>query len=131
MPESNLAKAQLYLKIVESGEFSELSDLFGPGAVVEQLPNRIYPNGARATVPEMAASFEKGRKLFSSQKYEIKNAVANGDTLALDVLWSGKLAVAFGNLQVGSFMRAHSAMFLNFRDGKIVAQRNYDCFEPW
>lgn len=22
-------------------------------------------------------------------------------------------------------------VFLNFRNGKIVSQRNYDCFEPW
>jgi hypothetical protein len=23
------------------------------------------------------------------------------------------------------------AGFLEFRDGRIVRQRNYDCFEPW
>lgn len=51
--------------------------------------------------------------------------------VALEVLWIGKLAVPLGNLQAGSEMRAHSAMFLEFRDGKIVDQRNYDCFEPW
>jgi ketosteroid isomerase-like protein len=32
---------------------------------------------------------------------------------------------------VGDVMRAHFATFIEFRDGKIVAQRNYDCFEPW
>jgi ketosteroid isomerase-like protein len=31
----------------------------------------------------------------------------------------------------GAEMRAHSAMFIEFRVGKIVAQRNYDWFEPW
>jgi len=28
-------------------------------------------------------------------------------------------------------IRAHSAMFFEFKDSKIVSQRNYDCFEPW
>jgi ketosteroid isomerase-like protein len=28
-------------------------------------------------------------------------------------------------------MRAHIAAFLEFRDGRIVAQRNYDCYEPF
>jgi len=28
-------------------------------------------------------------------------------------------------------MRARFAVFLDFRDGKITRQRNYDCFEPW
>lgn len=55
----------------------------------------------------------------------------NGDTVALKALWTGRLATSFGALQAGSEMRAHSAMFLEFRDGKIFKQRNYDCFEPW
>jgi hypothetical protein len=28
-------------------------------------------------------------------------------------------------------MRARFAVFLDYRDGMIVQQRNYDCFEPW
>lgn len=53
------------------------------------------------------------------------------DFVALEVLWTGTLAVAFGTIPESGQMRAHFAMFLEFRDGKIVAQRNYDCFEPW
>jgi hypothetical protein len=47
------------------------------------------------------------------------------------VLWTGKLAIPFGSLPAGSEMRAHSAMFIQFKVGKIVSQRNYDCFDPW
>ncbi len=57
--------------------------------------------------------------------------MAGANVVALEVLWTGTLAVALGTLPVGGQMRAHFAMFLEFRDGKIVAQRNYDCFEPW
>jgi hypothetical protein len=49
----------------------------------------------------------------------------------VEVLWIGKLAVPFGNLAAGSEIRAHSAMFFEFKDREIVSQRNYDCFEPW
>ena len=79
----------------------------------------------------MAEAFEKGRKLMSSQSYELKSWVANGDRLSVEVLWTGTLAVPFGRLAAGSQMRAHSAMFFQFKDGKIGSQRNYDCFEPW
>jgi hypothetical protein len=51
--------------------------------------------------------------------------------LSIEVLWTGILALPFGSLSVGSQKRAHSAMFFQFKDGKIVSQRNYDCFEPW
>ena len=28
-------------------------------------------------------------------------------------------------------MRARFGVFIQLRDGKIAAQRNYDCFDPW
>jgi len=28
-------------------------------------------------------------------------------------------------------MKAFLAVFLDFRDGKIIKQRNYDCYEAW
>lgn len=131
MAESHLEKLRRYLKSIETGEFANVAELFSADAVMEQLPNRIYPNGIRSGVSRMAEAFEKGRKLLSSQSYEIKNSVVNGDKVSLEVLWTGKLAISFGSLAAGSEMRAHSAMFFEFADGKIVSERNYDCFEPW
>jgi hypothetical protein len=28
-------------------------------------------------------------------------------------------------------MRAHISIWLEFKDGKIARQRNYDSFDPW
>jgi len=128
---SNLEKVELYLRSIEKGDFASIAGLFSPDAVVEQLPNRIYPNGIKSGVSKMAEAFENGRKLLSSQNYEITSFVADGDKLSIEVIWTGTLAVAFGNLPVGSQMRAYSAMFFQFENGKIRSQRNYDCFEPW
>jgi ketosteroid isomerase-like protein len=128
---TNLEKVTLYLRSIENGDFAYIADLFSPDAILEQLPNRVYPNGIRSGVSTMADAFEKGRKLLSSQHYEIKSWVAAGDRLSVEVIWTGTLALSFGSLSPGSQMRAHSAMFFQFNDGKIVSQRNYDCFEPW
>jgi ketosteroid isomerase-like protein len=127
---SNLEKARQYLEAIEQGrQFPE--DLFDENTIVEQLPNRIYGNGSRATVAELKIGFKKGRELFSEQKYQINKELVIADMVVLEVLWTGKVAVSFGTLKVGDEMRAHSAMFMEFRDGKIVAQRNYDCFYAW
>lgn len=130
-PVTNLETVQFYLKSIERGDFGDIADLFSPDAVIEQLPNRIYPNGLKSDVSRMAEAFEKGRKLLSSQSYEIKNFVADGDRLSIEVRWTGTLAMPFGDLAIGYQMRAYSAMFFQFHEGKIVNQRNYDCFEPW
>jgi ketosteroid isomerase-like protein len=131
LAETNLDHARRYLKAIEDGDANYVLNLFSPNAILEQLPNRIYPNGLRSPVARVSEAFEKGRKIFARQTYEITNEVVDGNTVALEVLWTGTLAIPFGTLNAGSQMRCHSAMFLEFRDGKIVAQRNYDCFEPW
>jgi len=47
------------------------------------------------------------------------------------VQWTGTLAVALGTLAPDAEMRARFAVFIDLRDGKIVRQRNYDCFEAF
>ena len=128
---TNLEITHRHLKAIETGDAPSVLNLFTSDAAVEQLPNRLYPQGLRSSVKDIPEAFEKGRKIFSRQTYEITNEVTTGETIALEVLWTGTLAIPFGTLAAGSQMRCHSAMFLEFRDGKIVAQRNYDCFEPW
>lgn len=128
---ANIEKIRLYLKAIEEGEFADICELFARDALITQFPNRIYPQGITGNIGQTAESFEKGRKLLSSQKYQIKNEVAYGDSVAVEVLWTGKLAISFGSLAAGSEMRAHCAMFFEFVDGKIVSQKNYDCFHAW
>jgi ketosteroid isomerase-like protein len=74
---------------------------------------------------------ELGKREISKQSFEIHNALVDGDRVAMEVLWQGRLANPAGDLPVGGEMRAHFAIFLEFRDGKIVAQRSYECFEPF
>lgn len=128
---TNVEKARRYLEILERGEFSDVAELFAPQMVCEQFPNRIYPQGMRFSLAEMEQSFRKGRVLLAQQSYQIRNQVAGANTVALEVLWTGQLTSALGTLPAGSQMRAHFAMFLDFEDGKIISQRNYDCFDPW
>ena len=128
---TNVDKARRYLKSIEEGDVNYVMGLFSPDAYLEQMPNRIYPQGIRTGVSQIPEAFEKGRKIFCRQTYEIINEAVNGNLVGLEVLWTGTLAIAFGTLPAGSEMRAHSAMFIEFRDGKIMAQRNYDCFDPW
>lgn len=57
--------------------------------------------------------------------------VESGDELAIELEWTGVLAIPVLGLPAGSEMKAFVAMFLTFRDGRIVSQRNYDCYPPF
>lgn len=49
----------------------------------------------------MADAFERGKKLLSSQSYEIRNCVVDGDEVSVEVLWTGAPALSFGILSAG------------------------------
>jgi ketosteroid isomerase-like protein len=67
----------------------------------------------------------------SRQIYKITRETSDQDRVALEVEWVGTLAAAFGTIPAGGQMKAFLAVFLDFRDGKIIKQRNYDCYEAW
>jgi ketosteroid isomerase-like protein len=129
---ANLDAARQYLAAIASRATGDaLSRFFAPDAVQEELPNRVSPDGKRRKLAGILEAAERGQRVLSEQRFEIRSAISTGDRVILEVLWVGTLAIPFGTIPAGGEMRAHSAMFLEFRDGKIVAQRNYDCFEPW
>ena len=129
---ANLDAARQYLAAIQRGATGdELAQFFTPDVTQEELPNRVVPDGKRRKLAGILEAAERGQRVLSAQRFEIRLAVATGDRVILEVLWVGTLAMPFGTIPAGGEMRAHSAMFLEFRDGKIAAQRNYDCFEPW
>jgi len=128
----NLTIARRYLEALENGVTGEaLAAYYDPDVVQEEFPNRLLANGARRDLAAILEGAERGQQVLQKQRFEVHNAVAGGDQVALEVLWVGTLAVPMGSIPVGGEMQAHFAVFLDFRDGKIVGQRNYDCFDPW
>jgi ketosteroid isomerase-like protein len=130
MSHDNLATARRYLAALEAFDLAAARDLFDPAIEQIEYPNLLKPKGDRRTAAALAADGEKGRRILSAQTFEVRNALAQDDRVALEVLWRGVLAVPLGPLAAGAEMTCHSAIFLDFRDGRIVGQRNFDCFPP-
>lgn len=119
-----------YLAALEAGATGDaLAAYYAPDVVQEEFPNRVNPRGVRRDLTALLESAERGQKVMGAQCYEIVNLIAAGDRVAVEFLWSGKLAIALGTLPAGHEMRGHFATFLEFREGKIVRQTNYDCLE--
>jgi ketosteroid isomerase-like protein len=128
----NLAIARKYLEALENGaEGGALAEFFTKDVVQEEYPNRLSPIGAHRDLKALLDSAKKGKKVLRAQKFDVINSIVDGDNVALEVFWSGYLAVPVDTLPADSEMRAHISIWLEFRDGKIAKQRNYDCFDPW
>jgi ketosteroid isomerase-like protein len=132
-PESaNVATVRSYLAALEHGAVGHaLARFFTDDAEQVELPNRLNPAGGRSDLKTLLSRAEQGQRLLRAQRYEIRSEVAQGSRVAVEAVWTGTLAVALGSLSPGAVLRAHFAMFFDIQNGRIRAQRNYDCFEPW
>ncbi len=128
----NLQIALEYLTAIENGATGDaIGRFFAPEAVHLEFPNRLNPEGSINGLGEILDAAERGQQAVAGQRYEIRNAVVEGERVALQLLWTGRLKKTLGTLPIGGELRAHFAVFLEFRDGKIVTQHNYDCFEEF
>jgi ketosteroid isomerase-like protein len=132
MSTSNLEIARRFVQAVGEGAASEaLRELCDPAVTQHEYPNRLFPQGAHRDGRALLESAERGKQVLSSQRYEIRNAVASGDQVALELDWTGTLAVPLGTLKPGAQLHATIGQFLTFREGRIVSIRNYDCYDPF
>jgi hypothetical protein len=104
--------------------------LLAPGYVLVEHPNALRPAGRVATREEALGSLVAGRSLLAAQQLDVHELVAEGETVAVRATWRGVLATDFPGLPAGAGLRAEVAQFLTVRDGLLVRQETFDCYEP-
>ena len=129
---SNEALAREYLAALEKGEAGEqLRRFFTADFEQIEYPNALNPKGQRSDLAHALERSEKGKHVLRSQRLDVRRVVPAGDSVALEVEWTGVLAIDIASPKSGQEMRANFAVFLDFRGGRIARQRNYDCFQPF
>jgi ketosteroid isomerase-like protein len=130
--DGNLDRVLALLRAIERDAGpEELRGHFHPAVRQREYPSLVAPTLTERGLDEMLAGSVAGRRLLSRQRYDVEEAVTSGDRVVLRLVWTGTLAVPFGSLAVGEDLRAHVAMFVTVRDGLIVHQASYDCYEPF
>ncbi len=132
MSTTNVDTALRYLQALEQGAVGEaLAAFFHPEVEQREYPNALYRHGQTRGLQGLLEGAERGQQLLASQHYAVRSTLAQGDSVALEVDWTGTLAVPVAKLPAGAKLQAALGVFLTFRDGRIVSQRNYDCYEPF
>ncbi len=121
-----------FLKMLETRKTSEeLDDFYHPDIEQTEFPNALTKALTVRGLNELKEASEKGANVLLSEKYEVQNLLSVDDTVILECIWYGELAIPIGSLNKGDHMKAYFAQIFEFKDGKIFRQRNYDCFEPF
>jgi ketosteroid isomerase-like protein len=128
----NISTVRAYLAALQNGEAGDsLRRFFTEDARQIEMPNRLNTHGQDSNLEHMLERSVQGLKILRHQRYEIVSEVVQGDSVAVEVRWTGILAISFGNMAPGAEMGASIALFFRFCDGRISSQHNYDCFDPW
>jgi ketosteroid isomerase-like protein len=127
---SNFEIARSYFAALNArAQPDEIAAFFAEDAVQEEFPNRFAPKGAVRSLAEIRSARETALELFDWEEHELRGATGSGATVALEVRWTARVAVTRDSFTAGQQLEAHMAVFLEFRDGLIVRQRTYRCFE--
>ncbi|HET9957088.1 MAG TPA: nuclear transport factor 2 family protein [Polyangiaceae bacterium] len=128
---SPLEIVQSFLAALSNGERQNAQAFYAENVEQVEFPNRLVGAGARRGLPELREASERGARAVSSERYVIRNAVEMGERVAVELEWSAVLNVPLGSIPAGGTLRAACAMFFTVREGRIVRQHNYDCFDPF
>ena len=128
----HLAFLRRYLETVgRMAGGAELAAFYTPDVVQEEFPNRLMPLGTRRDLTAILEGAERGQQVVRKQRIEIHNILSSGSTAVAEVTWTGTLGIPMGALAAGDRMTARFCMVIEIEDGRIRAQRNYDCFDPF
>lgn len=120
-----------YLEAIERSDSVALEALLADDVVQHEYPNRLLPGSATRDRRAILEAFERGKRALRSQRYELHHTLVGDGEIAFEATWTGVLAGPIGGKAAGDELRARFAVFLRFREGRIVEQRNYDCFDPF
>ncbi|GLU43760.1 nuclear transport factor 2 family protein [Allomuricauda sp. NBRC 101325] len=121
-----------FLKMLENRKSSnELEKFYHPDSEQTEFPNTLTKQLTVRNLQDLKLASEKGANILTKEAYEIMNLYSFENTVVLECIWKGTLAIALGNLKSGDQMTAYFAQIFELKDGKIFRQRNYDCFEPF
>ncbi len=127
--ETNIAAALSFVRAVEAMDGSKMEGFFAPNVEQTEMPNAFKPGGEVRDLSALMAAIGKSKGVTEQQKYDILNTVAHGEVVVLEMVWHGTVVMDIPPLKEGQQLRAQCVAVFEFREGKVIKLRNYDCFD--
>jgi ketosteroid isomerase-like protein len=112
-------------------DFGDPAELLHADFQQREFPNLLNAKGQISDLADALRRSALGRKLLAQQHFDITNYFEAGQQAVVEATWTGTIAESVGPFRAGQQLKAFFCFLLEFRDGRIYRQRNYDCFEPF
>jgi ketosteroid isomerase-like protein len=120
----------LYEAISSGATGADLAGFFHSDAEQIEYPSLMRPTGHRRSLAEMIDGSEMGARIIRDQRYDVLKVIESGDEVAVQFTWTATVAMDLPTVSAGTVLVAHVAAFYEFRDGLMLRQSSYDCYEP-
>lgn len=127
----NMEVVRTYLGAVERLDVEAAVACLDPAIEQVERPNRLYKDGQVRGFEQMMRNLPRAAQVLQRQSYDVATVFASGEQVVVEARWEGIVNVPLGRLMPGDAMVAHIAMVFTLKDGKIVRQVNYDCYEDF
>lgn len=128
--EESLGLVETYLRAIESKDAERVRACLHPELAQHEYPNQLVTTGANRDLAAVLEGLARGAQVLTAERYEIEDALVDGDRVACRVHWEGTLGFAVLGKQAGEVLEARFGVFFRLQQGKIVEQHNFDCFYP-
>lgn len=129
--EANVATVRDYVAAVERLDVDAVARLIEPAIEQVERPNKLYRDGQLRGAEQMLRDLPRGSQVLRQQSYAIGTIFGAGDQVVVEARWEAIVNVSLGRLAPGDTMVAHICMVFTLRNGRIVRQVNYDCYEDF
>ena len=123
--DQNEAAARRCIALFNQCTLEWVDTCYAPAVAWTELPLPATPNGQGGDRTVLRATARRLLALFPDRQMEIRNLVAQGDQVVLELDWRGTAAFSVAGLQAGAPVRVRVATFLTFAQGLIVKQVDY------
>ncbi len=120
----------LYGAIAAGATGDDLAVFWHRDAEQIEYPSVMRPNGHRRSLTEMLEGSELGATIIRDQHYDVHTVIQHGNHVAVQLTWTATVAADLGPIAAGTPLVAHVGAFYVFRDGLVLRQSTYDCYEP-
>lgn len=112
MPENLTQIAEAFIKTLQNRNSADyLLQFYHEDIEQIEFPNTVTKNMAIRNLEGLRLASERGKKVMQKEELEIIKSYTLGNTVIIEALWIGTLAVPIGNIPIGGQMRAYFAQF--------------------
>ena len=94
-----------------------------------EYPNLLIHTTRGRTFVNLIEGAEAGKKMLAYQRFEPTCFFETDTAVIAEYTWTGELKVKAGRLKQGQVLHAQVCTVFEFKDDKIISQRNYNCYD--